>query len=185
MELKLHNTLTKNIEVFKPLKDGYVSMYACGPTVYDLTHIGHMRKYAMDDILKRTLTYLGYEVKHVMNITDVGHLASDGDDGEDKLEKGAQKQGKSVWDVASEYTDYFFNTMEALNVARPDVVAKATDHIPQMVKMVNDLLANGNAYITKQAIYFDITTYPDYGMLSGQKIDDKQHWCARRSCYRP
>lgn len=174
MELKLHNTLSKKIEVFKPLRDGHVSMYACGPTVYDLTHIGHMRKYTMDDILKCTLTYLGYDVKHVMNITDVGHLASDGDDGDDKLEKGAARSGKSVWDVASEYTDYFFKTMDALNVARPDVVAKATDHIPQMATMVNDLIANGNAYVTKQAIYFDITTYPDYGMLSGQKIDDKQ-----------
>jgi cysteinyl-tRNA synthetase len=174
MEFKLHNTLTKKIQIFKPLKDGHVSMYACGPTVYDLTHIGHMRKYTMDDILRRTLTYLGYNVNHVMNVTDVGHLSSDGDDGDDKLEKGALKHGKNVWDIANEYTDYFFNTMDALNVARPNIVAKATDHIPQMVSMVNDLIKNGNAYITNQAIYFDTTTYPDYGMLSGQNLNDKQ-----------
>lgn len=175
MELKLHNTLTKNIEVFKPIKNGYVSMYACGPTVYDLTHIGHMRKYTMDDMLKRTLTYLGYEVKHVMNITDVGHLSDDDEiSGEDKIEKGALKHGKSVWDVANEYTEYFFNTMDALNVIRPNETPKATDHIQQMTEMVNELLANGNAYITNQAIYFDTTTYPAYGQLSGQKLADKQ-----------
>lgn len=175
MELKLHNTLSKKIEVFKPLRDEHVSMYACGITVYDSTHIGHMRKYTMDDILKRTLTYLGYQVKHVMNITDVGHLSDDDEvSGEDKMEKGALKHGKSVWDVASEYTDYFFNTMDAINVLRPDVTPKATDHVSLMVDMVNELIKNGNAYVTKQAIYFDITTYPDYGMLSGQKIDDKQ-----------
>lgn len=175
MELKLHNTLTKNIELFKPLKNGYVSMYACGPTVYDLTHIGHMRKYAMDDILKRTLIYLGYEVKHVMNITDVGHLSDDDEiSGEDKMEKGALKHDKSVWDVAAKYTEYFFNTMDALNVIQPNEIPKATDHIKQMTEMVNELLANGNAYITNQAIYFDTTTYPAYGQLSGQKMADKQ-----------
>ncbi len=174
MELKLHNTLSKKNEIFKPIKDGHVSMYACGPTVYDNTHIGHMRKYTMDDILKRTLTYLGYEVKHVMNITDVGHLASDSDEGEDKLEKGATRSGKSVWDVAAEYTDYFFNSMDAINIIKPDVAPKATEHVSLMADMVNELLKNGNAYVTKQAIYFDTTTYPDYGMLSGQKIDDKQ-----------
>jgi cysteinyl-tRNA synthetase len=174
MELKLHNTLTKNIEVFKPINNGHVSMYACGPTVYDLTHIGHMRKYVMDDILKCTLAYLGYEVKHVMNITDVGHLASDGDEGEDKLEKGAVKEGKSVWDVAAEYTEYFFNTMDALNVVRPNETPKATDHVKLMTEMVERLLANGHAYKTHQAIYFDTTTYPAYGQLSGQKLADKQ-----------
>jgi cysteinyl-tRNA synthetase len=175
MDIKLYNTLSKKIEVFKPLQQGRVSMYACGPTVYDNTHIGHMRKYTMDDILKRTLTYLGYSVKHVMNITDVGHLSNDDEvSGEDKMEKGALKHGKSVWEVAQEYTEYFFNSMDAINVIRPDVAPKATQHVNLMVDMVNELLKKGNAYVTKQAIYFDITTYPGYGMLSGQKLYDKQ-----------
>lgn len=174
MDLKIYNTLTKKVETFKPLKNGQVLMYACGPTVYDVTHIGHMRKYAMDDILNRTLNYLGYNVKHVMNITDVGHLSSDGDEGEDKLEKGATKAGKSVWDVANEYTEFFFNTMDAINVLRPNVVAKATDNIPLMINMVQKLIDNGNAYITKHAIYFNTVTYPNYGQLSGQNLNDKQ-----------
>src|SRR3989344_117511 len=174
MDFKIYNTLTKKVEIFKPVKQGVVGIYACGPTVYDLTHIGHMRKYTMDDILKRTLTYLGYEVKHVMNITDVGHLASDADEGDDKLEKGALKSGKSVWDVASQYTDYFFNTTDALNIIRTDVTPRATDHIGQIITMINKLLASKHAYVTQKAIYFDTNTYPNYVMLSGQNIADKQ-----------
>src|SRR5574343_309045 len=173
-KIKLYNTYSKQVEVFVPLNSNSVLMYACGPTVYDFTHIGLMRKYVMDDILKRTLGYVGYSVKHVMNITDVGHLTDDADSGEDKLEKGANKSGKSVWDVAEEYTQYFFNTMNALNVLPANVTPKATDNVSLMVEMVQKLLDSGHAYQTKHAIYFDITTYTEYGKLSGQNLADKK-----------
>lgn len=172
--MKLYNTLSRTVEDFKPLHEKKVTMYACGPTVYDFTHIGHMRKYTMDDILKRTLQYLGYEVKHIMNITDVGHLVSDGDEGEDKLEKGAKKQGKTVWDVAKEYTDYFNKTMKAINVLPPDVTPKATDHIPGMIRLIQTLEEKGFTYNTKEAVYYDVTKFPNYGQLSGQKLEDKK-----------
>src|SRR3990167_4936209 len=114
--MKLYNTLSKKIEAFVPLNPPSVTLYTCGPTVYDYSHIGHARKYISDDILKRTLLYLGYEVKHIMNITDVGHLTSDEDAGEDKLEKGAKKAGKTVWEVAQFYTDFFLNSLKSTNV---------------------------------------------------------------------
>lgn len=172
--IKIYNTYSKKLEDFKPINEGRVLMYACGPTVYDYTHIGHMRKYVMDDILKRTLKYVGYDVKHVMNITDVGHLSDDADSGEDKLEKGANKSGKTVWDIADLYTHYFFDTMDALNIIRPDETPRATDNVHLMIEMVKKLLDSGHAYITKQAIYFDVNTYSDYGKLSGQNLKEKQ-----------
>jgi cysteinyl-tRNA synthetase len=172
--MKLYNTKSRTIEEFIPLSDKQVTIYACGPTVYDFTHIGHMRKYVGDDILKRTLTLQGYNVKHVMNITDVGHLSDDGDEGEDKLEKGAKKEGKTVWDIAALYTDYFHNTMSAVNVLPPTIEAKATDHVQQMVELVEKLIAEGVAYETAHAIYFDVTKDPHYGELSGQKLADKE-----------
>lgn len=172
--MKIYNTYSKKVEDFKPINQGKVLMYACGPTVYDKTHIGHMRKYIMDDILKRTLMYVGYEVRHVMNITDVGHLTDDADSGEDKLEKGAKKENKSVWDVVREYTEYFMHTMHDINVLPPTLTPKATDNVPLMIEMIKSLLENGSAYITDRAIYFDITKYPDYGHLSGQSLADKQ-----------
>ncbi|HRN69819.1 MAG TPA: cysteine--tRNA ligase [Candidatus Woesebacteria bacterium] len=172
--MKLYNTLSRQIEqVFSPSQQKDVSFYACGPTVYDETHIGHMRKYIMDDILKRSLNYLGYNVHHVMNITDVGHLSGDDDSGEDKLEKGAKKQGRTVWDVAKYYTNKFFETTDALNIERPTVV-KATEHIPQMIALIQKLQKKGFTYETKEAIYFDVTKFPDYGKLSGQKLEDKK-----------
>src|SRR5690606_20716347 len=154
--------------------DKKVTLYTCGPTVYDETHIGHMRKYTMDDILKRSLEYLGYEVKHVMNITDVGHLSGDDDSGEDKLEKGAKKQGKTVWDIAQFYTDKFFETIDALHIQHPKVISKATDHIEQMIELVKKLEEKGFTYETDEAIYFDVTKFPDYGKLSGQKLEEKK-----------
>ncbi len=175
MALTLYNTKSRSIEVFEPLNPPVVTMYACGPTVYDKTHIGHMRKYAGDDILKRTLMLVGYEVKHVMNITDVGHLTGDEDEsGEDKLEKGARKADKSVWDVAQEYTEYFHHTMRAINVLTPSVEPKATDHVMEMIALNEKLLAKGYAYETAQALYFDTAKDKEYGKLSGQKLSEKE-----------
>ncbi len=174
MAMNLYNTLSRTIEEFNPLNPPNVTIYSCGPTVYDYTHIGHMRKYVNDDVLKKSLVYLGYKVKHVMNITDVGHLTSDEDAGEDKLEKGAQKTGQTVWEVAQFYTDYFFKTTDAVHVARPDVVPKATEHIPQMVELIQKLETKGYTYQTDEAVYFDVTKFPQYGALSGQKLDEKK-----------
>jgi cysteinyl-tRNA synthetase len=173
MALHLYNTKTKSIEEFKPLQEGIVTLYACGPTVYDYTHIGHMRKYIGDDILRRTLTYLGYEVKHVMNITDVGHLTNDSDEGDDKFEGKAKAEGKSVWDIAALYTDYFHESMRAVNVLSPTIEAKATDHIKEMSALIEVLMQKGFAYETDQAIYFDVSKDVHYGEFSGQKLSDK------------
>ncbi len=172
--MKLYNTLTRKIEELPtPQEQKNISLYTCGPTVYDFTHIGHMRKYTMDDVLKRTLNYLGYDVKHVMNITDVGHLSGDDDSGEDKLEKGAKKYNKTVWDVAQEYADFFFKTVDAINIERPDVICKATDHIESMTKLIEKLEEKGFTYETDEAVYFDVTKFPNYGKLSGQKLEEK------------
>lgn len=173
MALTLYNTKSKTIEPFTPITDGVVTMYACGPTVYDYTHIGHMRKYIGDDILRRTLSYLGYDVKHVMNITDVGHLTNDSDDGDDKFEGKAKAEGKSVWDIAALYTHYFHESMEAVHVLPPTIEAKATDHVQEMIALNEKLLAKGFAYETAQALYFDVSKDSDYGELSGQKLADK------------
>ena len=172
--LKLYNTLTKKIEEFKAINSPKVGMYACGPTVYDYTHIGHLRKYVGDDVLRRTLELLGFEVRHVMNITDVGHLVSDEDSGEDKIEKGARESGRSVWEVAKFYEDYFWKSVGSINILRPSVVAKATDHIEEQVKLIHRLEKNGFIYVTEHAIYFDISKFSDYTKLSGQKLEDKE-----------
>lgn len=172
--MRLYNTKSRSIEDFRPISDKVVTLYACGPTVYDYTHIGHIRKYVGDDILRRTLTLLGYEVKHVMNITDVGHLSDDADSGEDKLEKGAQKEGKSVWDIAAFYTDYFHKTMQAVHVLPPTIEAKATDHIAEMIALIEKLINEGYVYETGHALYFDVSKDSHYGELSGQKLADKE-----------
>ncbi len=175
MDLKIYNTKSRSVETFIPINKDTVSMYACGPTVYDKTHIGHMRKYIGDDIIRRTLTLLGYNVNHVMNITDVGHLTGEEtESGVDKLEKGAKKYNKTVWDIAAEYTAYFHDTMRAVNVLPPTHETKATDHIPAMIELVETLLTKGFAYETAQAVYFDTSAYTDYGALSGQKLSDKE-----------
>lgn len=171
--MKLYNTKTKTIEPFTPLTDGVVTLYACGPTVYDYTHIGHMRKYIGDDILRRTLSYLGYDVRHVMNITDVGHLTNDSDTGDDKFEGKAKQEGKTVWEIAQFYTDYFTHTMHSVGVLPPTIVSKATDHIAQMITLNERLVARGFAYETDQALYFDVAKDPHYGELSGQSLSEK------------
>ncbi|MBI2039779.1 cysteine--tRNA ligase [Candidatus Microgenomates bacterium] len=172
--LKLYNTLTKKVEEFKPINPPSVGMYTCGPTVYDYTHIGHLRTYVGNDILRRILEANEYQVKHVMNITDVGHLVSDRDSGEDKMEKGAKQFGKSVWEVAKFFEDYFFRSQDTLNIKRPNVIAKATDHVEEQIKLIKKLEKNGFTYITDQAIYFDITKFPTYTKLSGQRLEEKE-----------
>jgi cysteinyl-tRNA synthetase len=169
----LYNTATHKIEKFQPLKPPLVTYYTCGPTVYDYTHIGHMRTYVNNDLLKRALNYLGHQVKHVMNITDVGHLTGDDDRGEDKLEKGAKKQKKTVWEVAKFFTDYFFDTMDQLNIIRPDIVCSATDHVSIMVQIIELLQRKGFTYETEEAIYFDTAKFKNYGRLNPQKKEEK------------
>lgn len=172
--MKLYNTLSRKVEDFEPLNPPHVGMYACGPTVYDYTHIGHLRKYVGDDILRRVLESTGYEVKHVMNITDVGHLVSDQDQGEDKMEKGARESGRTVWEVAKFFEDYFWNSVEKVNIKRPNIVARATEHIKEQIKLIQKLEKNGFIYLTEHAIYFDISKFPNYTKLSGQKLEEKE-----------
>lgn len=174
MNLYLYNSLTKQKELFTPIDSDSVKLYTCGMTVYDYAHIGHGRKYVMDDILKRTLEYNGFKVNHVQNVTDVGHLVSDADEGEDKLEKGAKKQNKTVWEVAEFFTNNFFASMEALNVNPPNIVCKATEHIKEQIELIEKLFKNGYAYDTEEAVYFDTSKFADYGKLFGQKLEDKK-----------
>src|SRR5581483_10785064 len=172
--MRLYNSLTRKIEEFEPINPPNVGMYACGMTVYDYAHIGHGRKYVTDDILKRTLTYLGYKVKHVQNVTDVGHLVSDADEGEDKLEKGALKFEKTVWEVAEFFTKNFYESMDKLNIIRPDVIAKATDNIPEQIELIKKIIERGYAYDTSEAVYFDVSKFKGYGDLFGQKLEEKR-----------
>ena len=171
--MKLYNTMSRRIEEFVPIKENRVSMYCCGPTVYNYAHIGNLRTFIFEDILKRTFLFDGYEVKHVMNITDVGHLTGDGDDGEDKLGKRSRETGESVWDIAAFYTKAFFKDEEDLNIIRPDIVCKATDHIQDMINLIKVLEEKGHTYTSGGNVYFSIDTIPDYGKLAGQSQDEK------------
>lgn len=173
MALKLYNTLTRRKDDFVPLEDRKVKMYSCGPTVYNYAHIGNLRTYIFADVLQRTLKYLDYDVTGVMNVTDVGHLTSDEDVGEDKLEAGARREGRSVWDIARFYEDAFFRDIEKLNIEPPTIVARATEHISEMVALVQRLESQGYAYPTDQAVYFEVSKFPDYTKLAGQAIEDK------------
>jgi cysteinyl-tRNA synthetase len=172
--LKLYNTLSRKTEDFKPLKTGEVSLYTCGPTVYNFAHIGNLRTYIFEDLLKRVLEYDGYKVNHAMNITDVGHLVGDGDEGEDKLEVGAKREGKNPLDIAKFYTDKFFSDTDALNIIRPSAVLSATQTIPEQIEIIKILFEKGFAYAGGQAIYFDTSKLSDYGKLSGQNLSDKK-----------
>lgn len=170
--LRFYNTLTREKEVFKP-EGKTVTMYSCGPTVYNYAHIGNLRTYVFMDLVRRTLKYDGYKLKGVMNITDVGHLMSDGDEGEDKMEVAAKKQRKSPYEIAAYYTDIFFKDIAALNIGKPEIIAKATDHIQDMIKYVETLMEKGYAYETSDGIYFDISRFKDYGKLSRLNLDDQ------------
>lgn len=164
--------MTKAIETFVPQNDPEVKMYTCGPTVYNYAHIGNLRTYIHEDILEKTLTYLGYDVKRVMNITDVGHLESDADDGEDKMLKGAQRENKTVWEVSAFYTDAFFKDCEKLNIRKPDIVAKATDYVPQYITFIQALESKGFTYFANGNVYFDISKFPKYTELSKMNLED-------------
>lgn len=156
------------MEDFVPMNEKKVGLYACGFTVYDYTHLGHLRKYSMDDVLIRMLRHEEFDVKFVQNVTDVGHLASDADTGEDKLEKGAKKYGQTVWDVAKKFEDYFFYSMDAMGNMRPDVSCRATEHIPQQIEMVKQLEVKGFTYVIDgDGVYFDTSKLDDYGKLAG------------------
>ncbi len=163
--MQVYNTLTRKKEEFVPLKPGQVGMYCCGPTVYNYVHIGNLRAFIFDDILRRTLKFLGYRLTHVMNITDVGHLESDADEGEDKMEKGALREGLTVWEIARKYEDAFFQDAGNLNIERPEVVCRATEHIPDMIALIERLIANGCAYVQPGAVYFDTSAFPNYADL--------------------
>jgi cysteinyl-tRNA synthetase len=146
-------------------------MYTCGPTVYNYAHLGNLRMYIHEDVLEKTLRYIGYPVKRVMNITDVGHLESDADDGEDKMLKGAKRENKTVWEIAQHYTDAFFRDIEKLNIKKADVVAKATDYIDQYIEFIKGLEKKGFTYISNGNVYFDITKVENYTKLSGMDLD--------------
>lgn len=173
MELKLYNTLTKTKDTFEPLEQKEVRIYTCGPTVYSYAHIGNFRSYIFMDNLRRVLEYNDYKLNHVMNITDVGHLESDADEGEDKMEKAARKENKDPYEIATYYTDIFFRDMKRLNIQKPETVAKATDHIKDMLEFVKILVEKGYAYETSRAIYFDISKLDKYPVLSNRKLDEQ------------
>ena len=169
MELKLYNTLSRKKEVFKPLKNKKVGLYTCGPTVYYFGHIGNLRTYIFEDILKRVLESNGYKTKHVMNITDVGHLTSDADTGEDKIELGAKRERKTAWQIADFYTRAFKKDIERLNIKAPDIWVKATDTIKDQIKLIKILEKKGFTYKISDGIYFDTSKIKDYGKLAGFK----------------
>ena len=170
--MKIYNSLTKRVEEFIPHSDNEVTMYTCGPTVYYYAHIGNLRTYIFEDILEKGLKYIGYKVKRCMNITDVGHLTSDGDTGEDKMSKAAKKENKSVLDIADFYTKAFFKDMDRLNIRRPDIISRATDNISKYIEMIEKLLKDNYAYESGGNIYFDTSKFPNYYELSGRSKDD-------------
>lgn len=170
--MKIYNTLTKKVEEFVPYSKNEVTMYTCGPTVYHFAHIGNLRTYIFEDIFEKTLNYIGYSVKRCMNITDVGHLSSDSDSGEDKMLKGAKREHKSVLEIAEYYTESFKKDCAKLNITWPTIVSKATDNIEMYYKIIEDLLKKGYAYMSGGNIYFDTSKLNDYYALTNHKIDD-------------
>lgn len=174
MDIYFYNTLTKKKEKFEPIDSKEVRIYSCGPTVYKDATIGNMRTNIFQDVLRRVLKYNGYKIKHVMNITDVGHLVSDGDEGEDKMLKSAREEHKTPMEIAGHYTKLFFNDLKLLNIETPEIVCKATDHIKEMLEYVEKLMKNGYAYETSTAIYFDVSKLDEYGILSGIKLDEQK-----------
>lgn len=172
MGLRLFNTMGHKLEDFNPVTPGFCGFYGCGPTVYNYAHIGNLRAYVFLDTLDRALTFLGYDKKHVMNITDVGHLTGDADEGADKMVKSAEERHQSVLEVAKFYTDAFLKDIDSLNIRRPDVICKATDHIPEMIELIKRIEANGHTYFAGGNLYYDVSTYPDYGKLANIDIND-------------
>ncbi|MBN1686313.1 MAG: cysteine--tRNA ligase [Spirochaetales bacterium] len=171
MQVRLFNTFGREVQDFVPIEPDAVGMYTCGPTVYDYAHIGNMRTYIFEDILRRTLEYTGYKVRHVMNITDVGHLTGDEDDGEDKMLEGARRKGMSVWEIAAMYTNAFFNDTDRLHILRPHVACRATEHIEDMIDLIRRLEEKGYVYIANGNVFFDTGKFESYGKMA---LLDKQ-----------
>ncbi|MCL2473950.1 MAG: class I tRNA ligase family protein, partial [Alphaproteobacteria bacterium] len=174
-EVKLFNTLSRTVETFRPIHEGAVSMYACGPTVYSFAHIGNLRTYIFEDLLKRVLLKAGYAVNHVMNVTDVGHLESDADEGEDKMEVAARKEQKSPWEVAKFFEKAFFKDCAELNILPPSIVCRATEHIEDMISFVKKLEDKGLAYTIDGNVYYDTSKFPayaDFGMLDLESMQE-------------
>jgi cysteinyl-tRNA synthetase len=171
MQVRLFNTLGREIQDFVPIEDSEAKIYTCGPTVYNYAHIGNLRTYVSEDLLRRVLEYAGYSVKHVMNITDVGHLTDDADEGEDKMIKSSREKGMTVWDIARFFTEAFFADTDALNIERPHITPKATEHVDDMKNLIKRLEENGHTYEAGGNIYFNIDTFPEYGRLA---LLDKQ-----------
>lgn len=174
MNLYFYNTLTRKKEQFTPINKDEVRMYSCGPTVYKDATIGNMRTNIFQDVLRRVLKYNGYKIKHVMNITDVGHLVSDGDEGEDKMLKSAREEHKTPLEIAEHYTKLFFNDLKLLNIETPEIICKATEHIQEMLSYVEKLVENGYAYETSTAIYFDVSKLDKYPILSNHNVDEQK-----------
>ncbi len=172
--MQLYNTLSRKKEDFVPMENNEVRMYSCGPTVYNYAHIGNLRTYIFMDILSKTITKNGFGLKHVMNITDVGHLVSDADEGEDKMQKAAEREHKSPYEIAEFYTKVFFEDLEKLNIRKPTIIAKATEHINEMIEYAEKISENGYAYETNSGLYFDISKLPNYGILSGKNLEGEQ-----------
>lgn len=172
MDLKLYNTLSRNVEKFIPIEEKRVKMYTCGPTVYNYAHIGNLRTYIFEDVLKRTLKYNGYEVDHVMNITDVGHLQSDGDTGEDKMEMGAKRENKSVLDIARFYEGKFLKDLKSLNIQVANHIPRATDHVKEMIELIEKLEKRGYTYIANNNVYFSIDKFEDYNKLANLSLEE-------------
>jgi len=172
MTLKLYNSLTRRLEEFKPIKENRVGIYVCGPTVYGHAHLGHAKSYVSFDILVRYLRYLGYNVTYIQNITDVGHLTDDADEGEDKVAKAAKKEKKHPMALAEFYTCSYFEDMDKLNCLRPDISPRASGHIVEQIELVKKLLEKGYAYEVNGSVYFDVTKFKDYGKLSGRNVEE-------------
>ncbi len=170
MAIKLYNSLTRKKEIFTPIEEGFVGIYVCGPTVYGHSHLGHAKSYVSFDVIVRYFRYAGYRVRYVQNITDVGHLSDDADEGEDKILRQAQKERVEPMEIVEHYTRSYFEDMDALNVQRPDISPHAAAHIPEQIELVQELLAGGHAYEKNGSVYFDVSGYPDYGQLSGRKV---------------
>ena len=173
-KILLYNTLSRQKKEFVPIQDGQVGLYTCGPTVYNFAHIGNLRTYIFEDILKRVLQYNGYQVRHIMNITDVGHLTGDRDMGEDKMEKGSRREGKTAWEIAEFYTAAFKGDLQQLNILEPDIWVKATDTIDDQIAMIETLQDKGFTYQTRDGIYFDTSKFPEYTKLSHQDLESLQ-----------
>ncbi len=174
MKLRLYDTYTRSLREFEPIKAPEVGLYTCGPTVYDYAHIGNLRSYIFEDILRRVLMLNGYSVRHVMNITDVGHLTSDADEGEDRMEKGSQRTGLSAWEIAELYTEEFKTDLNHLNIYLPTVWCRATDHIPEQIDLIQCIEDKGFTYRTSDGIYFDTSKLEDYGYLGRLDIEGLQ-----------